>query len=119
MLNNKYKIVFVDIDGTLVDDEKRISNETIQIIRKLKEEGVYTVLTSGKPYNSIKQFSNKCYETPYIIASNGAIVKNLERNTDIFKKNINKDIAIKILDMIKENNLYTMVTISGNIVTDD
>ena len=119
MLENKYKIIFIDIDGTLVDDEKRISEETINIIKNLKENGIFTVLTSGKPYESIRTFSEKCYAIPYLIASNGAIVRNLEKNIDIFNKNIEKDTAIKILSMIKESNLYTMVTISGNLVVDE
>lgn len=119
MLENKYKIIFVDIDGTLVDDEKRISEETINIIKNLKENGIFTVLTSGKPYESIRIFSEKCYAVPYLIASNGAIVKDLEKNIDIFNKSIEKDTAIKILNIIKESNIYTMVTISGNLVVDE
>lgn len=119
MLKNKYKIIFVDIDGTLVDDEKRISDETVNIIKNLKENGIYTVLTSGKPYESIRAFSEKCYATPYLIASNGAIVRDLEKNIDIFNTSMKKDMAIKILNMIKESNLYTMVTISGNLVVDE
>lgn len=119
MLENKYKIVFIDIDGTLVDDEKRISEETVNTIKRLKENNVYTVLTSGKPYESIKLFSEKCYATPYLIGSNGAIVRNFKRNIDIFNKSFEKNTAIKILNMIKECNLYTMVTISGNLVVDE
>ena len=37
MVDSKYKIVFVDIDGTLADDEQRISPETIYMITKLKK----------------------------------------------------------------------------------
>ena len=52
MINSKYKIIFIDIDGTLVDDEKIISEETISVITKLKDMGIYTVLASGKPYRT-------------------------------------------------------------------
>lgn len=119
MVENKYKIIFVDIDGTLVDDEKQISEETIETIKKLKEKGIYTVLTSGKPYGSIEQFSKKCYANPYLIASNGAIVRDFERNKNIFYKSMEKNIALEILNRIKQNEMYTMVTLAGNLVVDE
>lgn len=116
MLENKYKIIFVDIDGTLVDDEKNISKETSTVIKKLKDSGVYTVLTSGKPYKSIETFSKKCNATPYLIGSNGAIVKDFEKDITIFSKEIELDTAIKILDVIREYETYTMVTVGGNLL---
>lgn len=61
----KYKIVFIDIDGTLVDDEKRISTETINLFKELTDKGIHLVLTSGKPYKSIETFSNNVM--PYLI----------------------------------------------------
>lgn len=32
-MNNKYKIVFIDIDGTLVNDEKIVPEENIKAIK--------------------------------------------------------------------------------------
>ena len=37
-MNNKYKIVFIDIDGTLVNDEKMVPEENIKIIKALKKK---------------------------------------------------------------------------------
>ena len=57
MEKQKYKIIFIDIDGTLVNDEKQVSQRTINTIKKLKEKGIITVLTSGRPYGSIEKYS--------------------------------------------------------------
>lgn len=119
MINNTYKIVFIDIDGTLADDEKNISQATVSTIKKLKDIGVYTVLASGKPYKSIEIFSNKCNATPYLIGSNGAIVKDFEKEITIFSKKIELDTAIQILEVIKSYKSYTMVTVSGNLVVEE
>ncbi|RNB86972.1 Cof-type HAD-IIB family hydrolase [Brevibacillus fluminis] len=46
-----YKIVFFDIDGTLVNDDKHIPQDTIEAIRKLKEQQVEVVIATGRaPY---------------------------------------------------------------------
>ncbi|MFD2114701.1 Cof-type HAD-IIB family hydrolase [Paenibacillus yanchengensis] len=46
-----YKIVFFDIDGTLVNDEKVIPADTVQAIQQLKATGVEPVIATGRaPY---------------------------------------------------------------------
>ena len=40
MEKQKYKIIFIDIDGTLVNDEKQVTQRTINTIKKLKEKGI-------------------------------------------------------------------------------
>ena len=119
MEKNSYKIIFIDIDGTLVDDEKQLSKRTIDTIKKLKEKGIKIVLTSGRPYGSIEQYSKQCDATPYLIGSNGAIIRNIEKDEDIYIKCIEKQVAIEILKIIRKYNLYTTITVSGNIITDE
>jgi hydroxymethylpyrimidine pyrophosphatase-like HAD family hydrolase len=116
---SKYKIVFCDIDGTIADDEKIISKETIDVCKLLKEKGIYVVLVSGKPYKSVGTFSRKCYASPYLIASNGAVVRNFESGTDIFNRELNMDIAVKIIERAKEERLYHMLVTDGNIVVEE
>jgi len=46
-----YKIVFFDIDGTLVNDEKKIPQDTVDAIRELQASGVEAVIATGRaPY---------------------------------------------------------------------
>ncbi len=46
-----YKIVFFDIDGTLLDEEKNIPDDAAEAIRALKESGVEPVIATGRaPY---------------------------------------------------------------------
>lgn len=44
-----YKIVMVDLDGTLLDDNKNVSKKNIEMINKVyKEKGVIFVISTGK-----------------------------------------------------------------------
>lgn len=46
-----YNIVFFDIDGTLLNDEKRVPQDTIEAIAELKENGIEPVIATGRaPY---------------------------------------------------------------------
>ncbi|HWO74335.1 MAG TPA: Cof-type HAD-IIB family hydrolase [Bacillus sp. (in: firmicutes)] len=44
-----YKIVFLDIDGTLVNHEKKVSEGTKQAIKQLKQNGIEVALATGRP----------------------------------------------------------------------
>ena len=112
MEKSKYKMIFIDIDGTLVNDEKQVSQRTIDIIKKLKEKGITTVLTSGRPYKSIEEYSKKCEAMPYLIGSNGAVIRNIEKDEDIFIKSIEKQKVLEILKIIRKHNLYTTITVA-------
>ena len=118
-MNNKYKIVFIDIDGTLVNDEKIVSEENIKAIKKIKEKGIEVVLASGRPYHSIEEYSNTVGAIPYIIGSNGGVVANFVEDKKIFTTNIEKEVALEILKVIKENDIYFTVTISGNLIVEN
>lgn len=115
-MDNKYKIVFIDIDGTLVNDEKVIPKENIETIKRLKKDGVEVVLASGRPYHSIEKYSNIVGARPYIIGSNGGVVVNFEDNKILYNANIDKSLALEVLKFIKQNNLFTAITMSGNLV---
>ena len=115
-MNDNYKIVFIDIDGTLVNDEKQIPKENIETIKKLKTKGIEVVLASGRPYHSIEKYSNIVGARPYIIGSNGGVVVNFEDNKILYNANIDKSLALEVLKFIKQNNLFTAITMSGNLV---
>lgn len=74
-----YKLVTLDMDGTLLKEDKTISIENLKAIKKAKEKGVKIVLATGRPLNGIKRYLkelNLTDEGDYAIAFNGAVVQN-------------------------------------------
>ena len=53
----KIKIIFIDIDGTIRSDKKRISLKTRYIIKKLTKKGIIIVICSGRNRNFTKNIS--------------------------------------------------------------
>ena len=45
----KYKLLVLDVDGTLLDSEKKISKRTLAALLKVQQMGVRIVLASGRP----------------------------------------------------------------------
>ena len=78
-----YKMIVVDLDGTLLNEAKKVDEENISLIKRAyKEKGIITVIATGRPLayaNEICNFYGDCFGN-YIIAANGAIIKDIKNN---------------------------------------
>ena len=89
-----YKYIFIDLDGTLLNDAKEISEENIKWLnRAYKEKGITTIITTGRQYGFVEDLYKKynCSFGDYVIASNGAIIKNVKTGDYINKDILNKE----------------------------
>jgi Cof subfamily protein (haloacid dehalogenase superfamily) len=74
-----YKLIALDMDGTLLREDKTISKETHKAIQRAKAKGVKVVLTTGRPIDGVKRYLKELdliNENDYAIAYNGALVQN-------------------------------------------
>lgn len=78
-----YKMIVLDLDVTLLNDYKKISKENAEAIKRAyNEKGVISVIATGRPLgyvNELWSLYGNCFAN-YIIACNGAIIKNIENN---------------------------------------
>lgn len=92
----KYKMVVLDLDGTLLNDDKIISERNIRILNELHNKGVMVVIATGRNYFMAKSLTKDIKDiSPVILANNGAVIRRshndelLECNyldTDSFRK---------------------------------
>ncbi|MCU5377382.1 Cof-type HAD-IIB family hydrolase [Bacillus cereus] len=69
-----YKVVFFDVDGTLLSEIDRSMHEsTKEAIQRLINKGIHVVVTTGRPYSLCSQFKELGIHT--IISANGAHIK--------------------------------------------
>jgi len=86
--NMQYKLLALDLDGTLLDDEENISDNNIYWIQKAAEKGVRIIVTTGRSYNSAKQYLEKINVPHPTIAFNGAVIRD---GSEILQKITLKD----------------------------
>ncbi|MEN1935846.1 Cof-type HAD-IIB family hydrolase [Paenibacillus sp. 102] len=69
-----YKVVFFDVDGTLLSESDRSMHvSTKEAIRRLIDKGIKVVVTTGRPYNLCLEFKKLGVDT--FISANGAHIK--------------------------------------------
>ena len=66
-----YKLVVMDVDGTLVDRERRISARNAQALGAARQRGIRLTLASGRSFESITPFAQAVGVTAPLILYNG------------------------------------------------
>ena len=106
-----YKLVAIDLDGTMLNHYGEISERTKETVRRCIEKGVEIVLASGRPIDSIKTIAEELGIKGYFIAGNGALVYDLQKNEMIYENYIKKEKVLEIIKICEENsiayNVYT------------
>lgn len=72
------KLIAIDLDGTLLDSDKKISNENIKAIQTATKAGIKIVICTGRPKSGVLPYFEKLglNDEEYIIMNNGCTVYN-------------------------------------------
>ena len=110
-----YKLVVVDLDGTILNSYGEISETTKESVKKCLEKGAKIVIASGRPIDSIKTIANELGIEEYFIAGNGALIYDLKKDEIIYENYMKKEKVLEIIKICEDNsisyNVYTDKTI--------
>lgn len=114
-----YKLVTVDLDGTLLNSYGEVTENTKEKIKKTQEKGVEIMIASGRPIDSIKTIAEEINSKKYFIAGNGAIIYDIQKEKIIYEKYIPRSKIIEIAKICEENNISYNIYTEKNIITQD
>ena len=110
--NKMYKIIFCDLDGTLLDDNRNVSDINKNAINKAIEKGCKFVICSGRSNMSIDYF-NKIFNFDkiknYAVAFNGAYIYETNTKKKLVEHLVPSTGAIKAINMCRKFNVDIMV----------
>ena len=113
-----YKAVFLDLDGTLLDDYKNISQENYDAIEYVTQNNGLVILSSGRPISATQKYWNKVKASRYFIYSNGAGIFDTQQNETIFSSTIEKSICLDLYNYCIENDICIRIdTQYGRYIT--
>ncbi len=118
-----YKLLCLDVDGTLINNKGFISNETKNAINKIRSLGVRVVLVTGRSYQGIEKYLeelNLIGEDEYCIVSSGSVILNTTNSKIIHSDCLTKDEVLYLYDKSKEFGLFFNIhdTTSGKVYVD-
>jgi Cof subfamily protein (haloacid dehalogenase superfamily) len=97
-----YKLLCTDMDGTLLNDKKEIGKKTLDAIKKAEEKGVKVVISTGRLFTSAEAYANIVGVKAPIISSNGAYIREKDRDEVIYKSLLGEENCLFILKILKK-----------------
>ena len=109
----KYKLLALDLDGTLLNDSGEISKNNSLFIKKAKEKGLKIILTTGRSYPSAKKYIDHLNIDDPVITYNGALI---QKGKETLKKIVIEDKIIRdILPFLKGLDFAPIVYPDDNL----
>lgn len=96
-----YKILFLDIDGTIMRPDDTIEDSTKKAIARVKEKGIEAVLATGRPIHEIAEIAQTLHINSFI-GYNGASA--VYQGNDVFKEPMNSGSVKFFLDTANKHN---------------
>lgn len=118
----KYKILALDIDGTLVGSDHKILPETREALITAQKKGLKVVLASGRPTPGMMALS-KALELEknggFVLSYNGGRITNMQTGAVVHEQFLTPSEAHEIYDLAKSLNVNIMAYDEDDILTID
>eukprot|EP00128_Syssomonas_multiformis_P014232 Colp12_sorted_trinity150504_noHs@8272 len=117
---SKYKVVALDLDGTLLNKEHTISEENRRVIQRLAaEKGTKFILASGRmtprvvPYEEMLEFDCE------LVTYNGgaSYSKKVHGRKRLFHMPVHEPVTNKVIDFAERHNLTVQFYLNDELIT--
>lgn len=119
---NKIKLIIMDIDGTLTNNDKIITKKTKDALIRAQEAGAKLVLASARPTSGLIDFSKELKMDEnggFLISFNGAKVVNCQTNEVLFDETMSVEDGQAVLEHLKKFDVKTMIDKGNYLYVND
>lgn len=109
------KLVAMDLDGTLLNSQKIVSERNLAAIAAAKAQGVYITLATGRMYSAAAYFGRIIGANAPLVCCNGAMVRAVGAAEDVFVKLYPEDVAKAVLAECQAHGWYAQWYIGDQI----
>lgn len=114
-----YRVIALDLDGTLLDDQKRILPESLEAIKLARQAGVKVLIVTGRHHVAIHPFYQAlALDTP-AICCNGTYLYDYNGKKVIESDPLTTQEARDVLDLIKQTDIHHLMYVDNAMLYDE
>lgn len=110
---HKIKMIGLDLDGTLLNENKELTAYTAEVLKKAISQGVHIVISTGRPITGV---SKELLEFPgmrYVITSNGGRILDILEEKVLYEHPVPHETAEKVLSIVSEYEALREIYFDG------
>lgn len=108
-----YQLIALDMDGTLLNHELKITEACLKAMQKAQEAGKHVVISTGRSLSEMKHYLDDLTMVRYMILESGACVYDLYKQEMIYQKTFIKDEVVKIYDALLKQDIMLHIFTDG------
>ena len=113
---SKYKLLAVDMDGTLLNSQKKITQRTVSALAELAKRGVYVVTSTGRGRAEVSDYPEVIKLMNYGILNSGGLLFDFVRDEPIAIHGVDEDKILQIIDFgLEERAMIHMLTTKKSV----
>ena len=101
MPHHRYRVLALDIDGTLLDGEGRLRSRTIEAVHRAARAGIRPVLCTGRRYRRALPIAEQLEIDSPLVCNSGALVKEPRGHRTLWRADLPGQVAKDILDLLR------------------
>ena len=116
----KYKLLVLDVDGTLLNDEREISKRTLAALLKVQQMGVRIVLASGRPTYGLMPLAKTLELGNYggfVLSYNGCQIIKAQNGEILFERRINPEMLPYLEKKARKNGFAIFTYHDDTLIT--
>lgn len=114
-----YRMVVTDLDGTLLNNKKQVSEGNRKAIQKLKDQDVRFVMATGRSDVMTRAYTKKIDNADIVIGCDGAIIRNIRTGEILYENHISSETCHKAFKICQKYGLDYYVFAKDELVSDD
>lgn len=106
---SEYKLIGLDMDGTLLNSKKKITPENMAAIEKAFSQGKEVVLSTGRSVAELREYTDIIKGLKYLVCISGAMVYDLEKEEIIYCAPIPNEVIDKVSEIAETSDVVVIL----------
>ena len=107
------KLIALDLDGTLFNNQSQISRENIKAIKEATAAGINVVISTGRPFGGLPFEAIKGTGIRYAITANGSAIYEIDTQKCLYENCLSDETAFSIIDYLMTKRVHMDAFING------
>ena len=111
VLGSGIKVIICDLDQTLLNSNKQISQNDLQALKAAQDKGIFVTICSGRIFTMLGTYVHDLGIKGPLISTNGAAIVDTRDRRMLWSRPVDRNIAFEIMDYAKEQGFdYSALT---------
>lgn len=110
---NKIRMIGLDLDGTLLNEKKELTDYTKRVLEEAIEQETVVVVATGRPVTGVPKMLLEFPGMRYVLSSNGGRITDLKENRHLYECPVPYETAVKILKVFGDYDALKEIYFDG------